>query len=640
MNEEGKNPLEDESQDEVNTSENLSSKESSEDSRDAQELNKSKDEFEEVPNRDYGSMNFESLVAEVQYLLSNYPVNRISKAVNSIKREFFKKEKEAIAKLKKEYINQGGEESGFYHKIQEKDKFNHIISEYKKQISAFYKNQEQKEAENLIKRQALIEELKALYQEPSDNNSALFTTFRRIKSDWHDAGRVPSAHAQDIFRTFYHHLDNFYEYLKFNKELQEMDFEHNLKTRFVIIERANALLEEENIKKSLNELQYLHKLWKEEAVPVAEEHREPTWNTFKEITQKIHDRKQEFYEQQKSVELENQKEKERIIGLLKTVLSQQENSHKSIQQDIKKVEKIRKDFIASGRAPRSINQDLWDEFKDLLKEFNRNKNQFYKQMKGQQSENLRKKQELLQKAKENADRDDWDEAVEFFKGIQREWKNVGMVPRKFSNEIWKEFNGICNTFFDRFKNRNQKDPSELNENLAQKKEYLENLNTVSFEGLDEEQVLEKAMKINKDWQSLGQVPASQKSINQDFKNELKKKIQDTEVDIDLSNLNTQMKVQQFKHSGDEAQLHETLRKLRSQMDDIRTDLGQLETNLSFFANAEKDNPMLKNVHRDIEAKKQRLDQLQEEYNYLKNIRFEEEVEEEDVQENTTDTSEE
>ncbi len=643
MNIEENNPLEESNNQENPQGEPVASLSDTDESRDAGELNTSKDEYEEIPMRDYSSMNFESLIAEINHLLSNYPVNRVSKAVNSIKKEFYKKDKADQKKKKAQYIEEGGEEQGFYHRNPSKDKFQHLLSEYKKQISAFYKNQEQKQKENLAKRQALIEELKSLYREESESNSALFSTFRRIKSDWHEAGRVPANEASNIFRTYYHHLDNFYEYLKFNKELQELDYEHNLKTRYTIIERAQGLLEEENIKKSLNELQYLHKLWKEEAVPVAEEHREPTWNTFKEITQQIHNRKQEFYDLQKEKEQENQQIKEQIIGQIKEILNNIENSHSFYQKNIKKVDGLRQNFIDSGRAPKTINQDLWDEFKKLLRDFNRSKNNYYKSMKSEQNENLQKKRDLAQRAKENVDRDDWDDAVDFFKEIQREWKQIGMVPRKYSNEIWKEFNSTCNDFFDRYKNRNKKDLAELQENLSQKEEYLKNIESTSFEGLDEEQLMEKAIKINKDWASLGAVPNRDREIENKFKKTLESKIKETGSDVDMSGLNTQIKVEKIKQSGDEDQQHDTLRKIRSQMADIRTELSQLENNLSFFANAEEDNPMLKNVHRDIQTRKDKLAQLQEEYNSIKSIRFDEAEAEEELshdENQVTDSSEE
>src|SRR5690606_11974861 len=140
--------------------------------------------------------------------------------------------------------------------------------------------------QNLTERLQIIDELKALYQEQHDNSSNIFNQFRKLKTRWHNAGPVPKAQAGNVFKTYFHHLDNFYEYLNLNKELRELDFVHNLEVRHSIIKRAEELIQEENVQKALNELQYLHRLWKEEAVPVAEELREPTWQKFKEFTNK------------------------------------------------------------------------------------------------------------------------------------------------------------------------------------------------------------------------------------------------------------------------------------------------------------------------------------------------------------------
>lgn len=609
---------------------------SSENSRDSNELNTSKDEYEEVPLRDYSSMNLESLYSEINHLLSHYPVNRISKAVNIIKREFNKKHKKEEEKKKDAFVEEGGNPNDFHFKSAEKEKFNHVLSEYKKQLSAFYKNLEQQQKQNLEKRHSLIDALKKLYQEPNDNNASLFSEFRRIRSEWHDAGRVPANSASDVFRTYYHHLDNFYEYLNLNKELQQLDFEHNLQKRYSIIERAQSLLEEDNIRKALNELQYLHKLWKEEAVPVAEEHREPTWNTFKDITHQIHDKKQEYFQQQKEKEVENQKIKEDVISELKNINESIEDNHKYFQNTIKVVEELRKNFMKTGRAPRSINQHLWDDFKDNLRSFNRRKNKFYKEMKGQQGENLAKKENLVKLANENKHREDWEEAVHFFKNIQKEWKNVGMVPKKQSNAVWKEFNAACNEFFQRFKNRNQKNLEELNENLESKKQFLKELDNVSFEGLEEEDVLKKATEVNKKWNKLGEVPRGEQEIEQKFKNELNSLLKEANENVDLSTIKRKIKVNQMKQSGDEDQRNMALRKIRSQMDEIRNELSKLENNLSFFGNADKNNPLLKNVHKDIQHKNEALDLLKKEYDSLKNISFDVPEEEENEQ----DTSEE
>lgn len=396
------------------------------------ESNKDEEDSKEeiIPLKDYAELPIEVLIGEARELLKNHPARKLKDHFRQIREAAFaifdREEKEK----KEAFVAEGGEPLDFHYHNPLKSEFNAVYGDYRRQLDAYFKELEKTQQENLEERNQIIEELKALYTEPNEDISNVFKKFRELKTRWHNAGSIPKAQAGNVFRTYFHHLDNFYEYLDLNKELREMDYAHNLEVRHSIIKRAEELVKEDNVQKALNELQYLHRLWKEEAVPVAEEHREPTWQVFKELTNKIHDRKSEISEKLKAEQEENLKKKEDIIAEIRGLLQNSDNkNHGEWQSGIKKLNSLRDSFLAVGRVPREHNQRMWNEFKEATREFNHKKNEFYKNLKAEQQSNLEKKMELLKIAKEHAESTDWNKSVQVVKRIQSDWKKIGHVPR-------------------------------------------------------------------------------------------------------------------------------------------------------------------------------------------------------------------
>lgn len=412
------------------------------------ENNKEDQSVEEttIPEKDYESFSLEKLIDELKYLHNHYPVQLIGENINSIRDIFLKKFDEHETERKQKFLNEGGDELSYQPDQFLKNKFNSAYHDYKTKLNSYYKEQEQNEQNNLNKRLQIIEELKELYTTPMESISSFFKKFRDIKERWHNAGKIPKSRAGDVFRTYFHHLDNTHEFIKLNKELEELDYAHNLEQRRAIISRAEELTTEPSVQKALNELQYLHKLWKEQAEPVAEEFRESTWQEFKAITQKIHERKSELFEKIKEEQQANLEKKQAIISQLETIASAENPDHSFWQNNVKKIENLREAFFTTGRIPKETSSDTWSKFKSLLHEINNKKNTFYKDLKKIQQENLKKKNDLLEIAKANKDSEDWEVALNLYKKIQNEWKNIGHVPRKYSDKLWDEFRENCNYF--------------------------------------------------------------------------------------------------------------------------------------------------------------------------------------------------
>ena len=588
------------------------------------ENNKEDQSVEEttIPEKDYESFSLEKLIDELKYLHNHYPVQLIGENINSIRDIFLKKFDEHETERKQKFLDEGGDELSYQPDQFLKNKFNSAYHDYKTKLNSYYKEQEQNEQNNLNKRLQIIEELKELYTTPMESISSFFKKFRDIKERWHNAGKIPKSRAGDVFRTYFHHLDNTHEFIKLNKELEELDYAHNLEQRRAIISRAEELTTEPSVQKALNELQYLHKLWKEQAEPVAEEFRESTWQEFKAITQKIHERKSELFEKIKEEQQANLEKKQAIISQLETIASAENPDHSFWQNNVKKIENLREAFFTTGRIPKETSSDTWSKFKSLLHEINNKKNTFYKDLKKIQQENLKKKNDLLEIAKANKDSEDWEVALNLYKKIQNEWKNIGHVPRKYSDKLWDEFRENCNYFFNRYKLRNNKVNEEWIENLKRKQSLLEEISSIS--ATDKEDALAKINDYSIQWNSIGKVPRENMNINKEFNSAIKNLIKKFDIDkniIDEIQLN--IKVENYKQSKDDKKLDEDLRKMRKQIQDLGHEIVQLENNLSYFSNANQDNPLLQNTLNNIESKKTKLDELKQTYSKLVNLNLSE-----------------
>lgn len=591
---------------------------------------------EEIPKKNYEELPLSVLIGEAKNLLKNHPAQKLKSHFREI-REVVKKIVDEDEAAKKEAFieEEGGDELDFqYHNPHVKE-FNQVYGDFRNQLDAYHKEQEKAQEENLKERLQIIEELKALYTDSSENNSNIFSKFRNIKSRWHNAGIIPRAQARNVFRTYFHHLDNFYKYLDLNKELREMDYAHNLEVRHSIISRAEELVKEDNVQKALNELQYLHRLWKEEAVPVAEDLREPTWQKFKALTLQIHDRKTELNEQVKAEQEENLKKKQEVLDKITALTENAVNmSHRDWQTGIRKLNHLRDEFIAIGRVPREFNQKLWNDFKTQTRTFNHKKNEFYKSLKKEQTENLEKKKELLEIAKQHAESQDWERSVQEVKRIQAEWKKIGHVPRKFSDEIWKEFKAACNQFFENFKSRGDKDNLAFMENFEKKKALLDELQ--AFEKSDDTKAdLDKVNNLNIQWNNIGKVPMSKIKINNDFNKLITRTIKSLGLsENEIQDFKMASLVDQIKSDHDEQKLDDEIRRSRKLIEDLEKDINQLETNIGFFK--DENSPLLKNFHMEIAEKRNRLAETEMRLKKLHRIDLDEEIQPEPPAETADD----
>ena len=555
------------------------------------------EEIEENEQTTLDTLSVKELLSEMESIVNKPDAGAHAKKFNQLKDKAHHLIQDEIADKKHDFVEEGNDMEDFSYEHPEQSKYSALVSIFKEKLDAFNKNQEKEHQENLEKRNQIIEKRKNLYIN-TEPNTNLFRAIREIKEEWANAGAVAKSEFKNLNHNYFHHLNQFYQMLDLNKEYREQEYAHNLEKRKSIIARAEELINEVSVQKALNELQYLHRLWKEEAEPVAEEFRDSTWEVFKEISNKIHERKSELLAQ---IEVEQQKaleKKNEIIAKLKDFASSKEAiTHNYWQQAIKQVEQLRSEFLKLGNVPKKLSNQNWTEFKTALRTFNAKKNDFYKNLKNSQHLNLEEKQKLISIAQDNMHSEDWDTAVPLFKKLQEDWKNIGHVPKNQANKVWNDFRDACNTFFNNFREKNASTTDDWKQNYHQKKALLEELKQIN----NEEGSVEKIEQIKSSWDSIGKVPRNKMSINNEFNKVLKEKLKLNKINVfDLKEDNLT-----------EAQLTDKARKIKSQIADLEAEVVKLENNINFFNNPSRENPLLKDTYDKIDEKKALIESLKQ-----------------------------
>lgn len=591
---------------------------------DASEAEKlAKDPANAIAEVDYQTMDMPQLVVELEKLLENPSIPTIRKHVTQLAQVFREKYNHFIEERKDEFAETNQEEGAVFHyDFPLKRQFDQLVANFRKRRDAHQKLYQETLEANANKRETLLEELKALVNAHTlgqNNISAL----REIQDKWRSIGPVPSDKHEHYWRTYHFYVDQFYDLLHMDREARDMEFRSNLEQKERLIERAQLLLQEPDISKAFRELQDLHRIWKEDIGPVAREKREEIWTKFSEITQAMHKRREDLMENIRQRETQHLKEKQAVIAKIKELTALPANSHNEWQTRIEEMEQLRSAFFTIGRVPNEHNEATWSSFKEAVRDFNGAKNIFYKSIKKDQQENLNKKMALVERAKSLKDSDDFEATTPIMKQIQEEWKNIGHVPRKFSDSIWKEFKEACNAYFDRYKaSRAEADAEEL-ANFEKKKSYLDTLRT--FEMTGEHKIdLDNIKAHIETWKSLGKVPFNKRHIEGKFNKILDglfAQLSASKKEADLMRFASRL--DELKEGGAQRIEQEKIFILRK-IDEIQQEIFQLENNIQFFANAKNDNPLVAEVRKNIERHKTEMNSLREKLKQLREIQNPEE----------------
>ncbi|OIQ17284.1 MAG: chromosome segregation protein [Flavobacterium sp. MedPE-SWcel] len=583
------------------------------------EDNSTAEDNNDIPELNYEELSMEELTVALEKLASNEKVMLVKDHVENTKKEFYTKYNDHIEQKKQEHSqNNDGEMSGFEYDFPLKRKFDDIYYQYRNKKNDHFKKVQNDLKGNLENRLVIIEELKNLVDSDENMKDAL-KHVGELRDKWKQAGPIPRDKYNHVWNNFHFHMERFYDHLHLDREARDMDFKHNLEQKQRIIARVEELLNEQDIVKAFRELQSLHKMWKEEIGPVSREHREDIWNRFSELTKQLHDKREAHSAKIREKEVENLANKKEIIAQIEAISKEPISKHSMWQGQIQKIEALREAFFKAGKVPIEVNEDTWAAFKGAVRNFNNVKNSFYKEIKKSQQENLDKKQALVAKAQELKDSEDFANTTNVMKQIQEDWKKVGHVPRKYSDSLWKEFKAACNHYFDKLHaHRNEANKEEI-EAFEKKKEYLESIKEFELTG-DHKTDLDAIKKHIEHWKSLGRVPQARRHIEGKFN-----KVLDTFFDkLSLSKKETDMvkfanRLEQLAENEDHRKMENEQIFIMRKIDEVQSEILQLENNIQFISNAKSDNPFIKEVNKSIDRHKEDLKTWKEKLRQIKNF---------------------
>jgi len=576
------------------------------------------DEFYGIPVRAYDEMNLDALGEELERLLKGHKIKEIRSHVREIKMEFDSKFGKERDQKKQEFLDQGGNIIDFSYSTAAERKFNKLYFEFKEKRDNYYKNVRKNLQENLERRLTIIEELKAITGVGTDMN-ANFKAFKKLQDSWRKAGPVPRNDYKDTWNTYHYHVERFYDFLHLDREFREMDYKHNLEQKLKMIARAEELAAEKDVNRAFRELQNLHRMWKEDVGPVAQEYSEAIWEKFSAATKQIHENRREYFAERDKKREDNLELKKSIISEIEQLAEGEVKSHRQAQNKIKKLKELRDQFFEAGKVPRKDSQATWDAFKEATREFNHKKNEFYKNRKEEHKENLRKKLELIEIAEKHQDSDDFDTITPLMKKIQSDWKKIGYVQRNKSDKIWKRFKKACNHYFDRLHARqDQKEKSKM-DSFHKKAALLDETKALPISGNKEEDLAKIKEQIEK-WKEIGRVPSSKRGIEGRFNkvlDQLFKKLDINRQEAEL--LKYENRLQSLEKEDDDYQIEKEAFFLRKKIDQTSDEIRQLETNLQFFDNVDKNNPLMRDTFKKMEQLRQQLKIWQAKLDRLKDL---------------------
>lgn len=578
----------------------------------------------DIPMEDYENMEMDQLVDELAKLVVSEKVMAVKDHVEHLKSAFLGKYNRMIEDKNEEWKveNPDSTETFEYH-FPLKMTFDNLLHDYRNRKNAHFKNMQGNLQSNLETRLEIVEELKGLIH-PQEQIKDVLKHFNDLRERWKNAGPIPKDKYNHVWNNYHFHLENFYDLLHLDREARDIDFKQNLEQKQKIIRRVEELINEPDINKSFRELQDLHRIWKEDIGPVSAAHREEIWNQFSELTRQMHDKRELLFEKMRGNEQDNLTKKKEIISQIEAISQEKVTAHSQWQGQIEKIEALRTEFFNTGKVPTEFNEQTWAEFKTAVRNFNSIKNSFYKDIKKDQQDNLNKKMALVAKAKELQESDDFLAATPIMKQIQEEWKQIGHVPRKYSDKIWKEFKDACNHYFEKVKAQKSESSDEENAAYESKKAYLDTLREFEMTGDHKTDLDGIKLHIEK-WKSFGKVPFNKRHIEGKFNKILDvlfEKLSLSKKDTDMVRFATRL--DQMADSDDTRRLDNEKVFLLRKIEEVQGEIFQLENNIQFFTNtknAKKENSIVLEVRKNIERHREELDVLRDKLRQINKLKI-------------------
>ncbi|MFI3323589.1 MAG: DUF349 domain-containing protein [Rikenellaceae bacterium] len=550
----------------------------------------------------FDSKSKDELVETFASLLQNESIQSLRRSAEAIKIAFYKLHRSELDALRRAFVEQGGKEEEFVAPIDAAEvRLKDLFKFYRKERDEYIASLESQKEENLKLKLAVIEELKELVNSDETINHT-FTRFRDLQQRWKDIGLVPLQNVKDLWETYNLHTENFYNFIKINKELRDLDLKKNLAAKTELCEEAEVLCTETSIVEAFRKLQKLHEQWHETG-PVANEFKEALWERFRAASSRINKLHQEHFESLKSEQVANLELKTKLCEQTEELLAEMLSVRKDWNKASDKLLELQKIWKSIGFAPKKDNNRIYERFRTACDKFFEAKREYYSSAKSEMDHNLELKTELCEAAESLQTSEDWKAATDSILELQAKWKSIGAVPRRYSDQIWKRFRAACDTFFTRKSEHFAGRDNEQESNLAAKKALLEEMRAANIT----EGGFEAIKAFQRRWSEIGFVPIKLKdSIQKEYKEVVDvmfTTLRGSERDRSMKSFKE--KVSTMKSSGDR-RIKSEREKLYNKVRQLEADIALLENNIGFFANSKGAESMIADVKAKIERTRQEM----------------------------------
>ena len=567
----------------------------------------------------YASMNREELVNTVEELVKHEDVNYIRKHIGFIKASYRKLlREENMTAFEQKLGKEDTAEEATAPEDHLTERFDAAFSIYKEKKNAYDKTLEKQMQENLQTKEQILDELRELI-ESEEELKKTYDQFHALQERWRAVGPVPRGSKGTLWNNYHFLVEKFFDKVNINKELKDLDLKKNLEAKTGLCEKAEELLLETSVTKSFQQLQKLHEAWKETG-PVPKDKKDELWERFKAATDKLNKRRQDHYEKLREEQNKNYAAKLVLCEKAEELTVDMPETPRQWQKKTDEINELFKVWKTIGFAPKKVNNEVWNRFRSSLDTFFANKKEFFKKYKDQQKENYNQKLNLCMQAEALKDSEDWRNTTDSLIALQKEWKEVGPVPAKFSDKIWKRFRNACDAFFNKKSEHFANIGEKQEENLKKKKELIDKVKNYDY-GDDNKENLETLKEFQRQWMETGHVPIKLKDkVQSEFRQAIDEQFEKLNISKKVkSTLSFRSKIENLKgapNAGNIIQKEKNI--LANKIKFLEGDIKVLENNIGFFASSKKADVLKAEFEEKIEKARNEIQVLREKMKILSN----------------------
>ncbi len=550
---------------------------------------------------EFAAMSKSEMLDRFAAMLDEKPVQTLRRVVDQLKVAFYRIRRAEVDAARRQYLDEGGVEEQFTPPTDEAEvRLKELFKEYRTRRDAFIANLDAEKEANLQVKLAIIEELKELVGSDETLNHT-FNKFRELQQRWRETGLVPQAHVKDLWETYNLHVENFYSFIKINKELRDLDLKKNYEQKLSLCEQAESLVLEPSIVEAFHKLQKLHDEWRETG-PVANEYKESLWERFKAASSRINKQHQEHFETLKAEQTKNLELKTELCVAAEELAAQPLTTRKEWTKAGDRLLEIQKTWKTIGFAPKKDNNRIYERFREACNRFFELKRAYYADMKSEMEQNLQLKNELCAEAEALSMSEDWKKTTDELIALQARWKEVGAVSRRHSDAVWKRFRAACDTFFERKAAHFASVDNEHEQNLQKKLALLDEMEAADVKAGGYEVIRD----FQRRWGEIGFVPIKQKdAVQKRYKaavDHLFETLRGSERDRSMGRFRE--KISSMK--GGERRMQNERERLYNKVRQLEQEIALLENNIGFFSKSKNAESLIADVRQKIERAREEM----------------------------------